>query len=260
MRIGRHASSVARLVAVAATVVIEPQVATAYRPFVSTDAAVAGPGAVEVEFGYAGFRQDGGRTAIIAPTIIGNVGVARDLEVVGEFKLVNEPSRERDDPTRFEDSAISLKWVARDGVLQEQGSAPSLAVELGALLPTVRGKDRPGGELVGIASGRTLGCTYHVNGGTLVEPGGDEPGAIWGVILEHAVRGALRAVVEINGETARGNAADNSALVGAVWAVAAPAPLHELSLDIGVRHGISHAADEWGATAGFTFALPWWTP
>jgi hypothetical protein len=94
---------------------------------------------------------------------------------------------------RFEDSAVSVKWVAREGVLQEHGSAPSVAVELSALLPSVRGEDRPGGELVGIASARALGWTWHVNGGSLVEPGGDEPGVIWGVILERGVWGPVRA-------------------------------------------------------------------
>ena len=31
----------------------------------------------------------------------------------------------------------------------------------------------------------------------------------------------------------------------------------ELSFDVGVRHGISRTADEWGGTAGFTVAFPW---
>ena len=34
------------------------------------------------------------------------------------------------------------------------------------------------------ASGRALGWTYHLNGGGLVEPGRDERGIVWGVILE----------------------------------------------------------------------------
>src|SRR5207247_7548430 len=60
-------------------------------------------------------------------------------------------------------------------------------------------------------------------------------------------------------ESVRGSAANNSALVGAIWVVAAPAPLHELSFDVGVRHGISRAANEWGGTAGLTFAFPVWS-
>jgi len=243
---------------VAVIVSIAPSRALAYRPFVSTDAAVADGGEVEVEFGYAGFRHSEGRTAVIAPTVIANIGLGSDLEAVAESKLVNDIGRrEGKDRTRFEDSAISLKWVAREGSLQEQGSMPSLAVELSGLLPTIRGQDRPGGELIGIASGRALGWTYHLNGGALVEPGREEPGVVWGVIAEHAVWNRLRAVAELNGETVRGKAADNSALAGVIWEIAAPAPLHELSFDMGVRHGISRAADEWGGTAGFTFAFPW---
>jgi hypothetical protein len=64
-------------------------------------------------------------------------------------------------------------------------------------------------------------------------------------------------VAELNGESVRGTAANNSALAGAIWSVAAPAPLHELSFDVAVRHGISDAADTWGGTAGLTFAFPW---
>jgi hypothetical protein len=229
-----------------------------YRPFVSTDAAVADVGEVEVELGFAGFRQDHHRVTIVAPTLIGNLGVVRDLEVVGEFKLANDLTHRRgDDATRFEDTAVSLKWVFREGVLQDDGTRPSLAVELSALVPTLRDQTRPGGELVGLLSGRTLGWTYHVNGGALVEPGTSEPGVTWGVIAEHAIRGPLRAVAEVNGESVRRSRADDSALLGLVWSVRAPAPLHELSFDVGVRRGLSAAADAWGGTAGVTFAFPW---
>src|SRR5437867_3440204 len=189
-------------------VLARPTVVFAYRPFVSTDAVVAAPGEAEVELGYIGFRRDRDRTSLVAPTVIGNVGLARDLELVGEFKLVNDLSRRAgEDSTRFEDSAISLKWIGREGALQDHGPAPSLAVELSGLLPTVRGEDRPGGELTGIASGTARSWTYHVNGGALVEPGSDQPGVVWGFILEHAVRGRVRAVAELNGESVRGRAA-----------------------------------------------------
>src|SRR3989442_625059 len=250
----RRWSAVAAFVSIA----MRAGAALAYRQFVSTDAAVADRGEAEIELGYIGFRRNGGRSAIVAPTVIANLGIARDLELVAEFKLVSDLGRrEGTERTRFEDSAVSLKWVAREGALQGHGSTPSLGVELSALLPTIRGQDRPGGELVGIASGRGHGWTYHLNGGALVEPGRDQPGVSWGFILEHAAWGRLRAVAEVNGETVRGGEADNSALVGAIWEVAALAPLHELSFDIGVRHGISRAADEWGGTTGLTIAFPW---
>ncbi len=236
-----------------------PSAAWAYRPFVSTDASVAGPGEVEIEFGYAGFRRNRDGTSIVAPTVIANLGLGHELELVGESKLVNDLSRgaEKRDHTRFEDSAVSVKWIARQGALQEQGSGPSLGVELSALLPTIRHEDRPGGELVGIASGRAVGWTYHLNVGGLVEPGGDQPGLMWGIIVEHPITGALRGVAEVNGETVRESEAQDSALVGAVWDIEVGPPLRELSFDVGLRHGISRAADEWGGTAGLTIAFPW---
>src|SRR5262245_14228046 len=233
-----------------------PRKAFGYRPFIATDAAVASVGEVEIEFGYAGFREDHGSATIIAPTIVANLGFARDFELVGEFKVASDLARrENEDPTRFEDSAVSLKWVFRNGVLQDEGPRPSIAVELSALLPTIPHEDRPGGELVGILSGRAGGFGYHLNAGALIEPGGSEPGAIWGLILERTVAGGLRAVAEVDGESMPGRAPENSALVGAIWDVPAPWPLHELSLDVGVRRGFNRAADDWGGTAGLTFAF-----
>src|SRR5262245_44650071 len=227
-----------------------------YRPFIATDASVAPRGEAEIEFGYAGFRKDHDSVTIVTPTIVANLGFARDLELVGEFKVASDLGRREDeDHTRFEDSAVSLKWVFRNGVLQDEGPRPSLAVELSVLLPTVPHEDRPGGELVGIISGRACGFGYHLNAGTLIEPGGSEPGAIWGLIVERAVAGGLRAVAEVDGESFPGRAPENSALVGAIWDVPAPWPLHELSLDVGVRRGFNRAADDWGGTAGLTFAF-----
>jgi hypothetical protein len=231
--------------------------ALAYRPFVSTDAAVADRGEVEIELGMAGFRGPHRSATIDVPELVVNLGVAPDVEFVGEFTLVNDLTHDaNEEPTRFEDSGVSLKWVARDGVLQDE-SGVSLAVELKALLPTLRGQDRPGAQLVGILSDRRLGWTYHLNAGALVEPSGSDPGAVWGVIVERPLVGPLRAVAEINGESVRGGRPNNSALVGAVWSITAPAPLHELSFDIALRHGLSSAAQDWGGTAGVTFAFPW---
>ena len=76
-------------------------------------------------------------------------------------------------------------------------------------------------------------------------------------IVERPLVGPLRAVAEINGESVRGGGPNNSVLVGAVWSITGPAPFHELSFDIALRHGLSGAAQDWGGTAGVTFAFPW---
>jgi hypothetical protein len=127
---------------------------------------------------------------------------------------------------------------------------------LSLLVPTLDGQHRPGGELVGIMSGRGFGFTYHLNAGVLTEPSDASAAPVWGIIVEHALAAGLRAVAEVNGESATGSGPDDSALIGAIWEVKAPPPIRELAFDIGLRHGITHTAPEWGGTAGFTIAFP----
>src|SRR5207247_8775445 len=105
-----------------------PSRALAYRPFVSTDAAVADRREVELEFGYAGFRRSDGRTAIVAPTVIANIGLGCGLEPVAEFTLVTDLSGgDERDHTRLEHSALWLKRLARHGVVQPHGAATPVA-------------------------------------------------------------------------------------------------------------------------------------
>jgi len=235
------------------------------RPFVSTDAAVAGTGDVEIEFGYMGFRTDHAGATILAPEVVINLGVVRNVEAVVQSTLANDVTPRRGVPSpRVEDTEVSLKWVMRDGVLQDR-PGPSIAVEFTLLPPlprrlhlTLPNADRPGGQVIGLLSNTGFGFTYHLNLGPVVEPAGSKPGVMWGLILEHVGGGGgLRAVAEFNGESVSRSPADASALVGAIWDVRAPWPLNELSFDIGIRHGLSSAAPNWGGTAGLTFAFPW---
>ena len=237
-------------------VVLGPGVALAYRPFVSTDAAVTAPGDVEVEFGCIGFRRQHGDATLVAPTVVATVGLLRDLQLSTETKVTHDLAS-RGAGWQAEDTVVSVKWVAREGALQDVSRMPSLAAELSLLVPTAKDEHQVGGELIGLVSGTAFGWTYHLNGGPLVDTIDGQPGAIWGVIVEHALHGRLRAVAEVNGETVSGGGPDNSALVGAIWEIDAPAPLRELSLDAGVRRGLSSAAADWGGTAGFTVAFPW---
>jgi hypothetical protein len=62
----------------------------AYRPFVSTDAAVADPYEVELEFGYVTFAHDTGDNTLTTPSVVLNYGLGWNLEVVGELGL-SEP-------------------------------------------------------------------------------------------------------------------------------------------------------------------------
>ena len=75
----------------------------AYRPFNSTDAAVAGRGEVEIECGAAGRVVDADGRFLVIPAIILNVGVAEGWEIVVEgrnFLLIGPDLMERRNTVR----------------------------------------------------------------------------------------------------------------------------------------------------------------
>lgn len=221
-----------------------PASAGAYRPFVSTDAAVADPKEVEIELGYFNLEHTRRQNTFTIPTLVLNYGLARNWEVVGELGLEVSPDWEVTDPGLF------LKGVLKEGILQEK-SGVSIAMEAGPLLPSTLPHQRGAGfEAIGIVSGRISPVTIHVNGGGGVDRRDARPFAIWGVIGELAVAPTLRLVGEVNGESTRGELPDNSALLGFIWQAASG-----VFLDAGIRHGISRAAPDWQFTLGLTFGF-----
>jgi hypothetical protein len=222
-------------------------VAWGYRPFVSTDAAVADVKEMEIEIGYFNLERERGKNTFIVPKAVLNYGVIRNLELVGEF-AVEEPPHGL---VRLEDPALSLKAVLKEGVLQEK-SGVSFAVEAGPLLPsTSREENRFGFEASGILSGRLNALTYHANFGGGVDRAQTNPFLVWGMIAELPITPKLRLVGEMNGESVRGNSPDNSALIGFIW----KSPISNLSIDAGIRRGISSAAADWMFTTGLTFSF-----
>lgn len=222
-------------------------VAWGYRPFVSTDAAVADVKEMEIEIGYFNLERERGKNTFIVPKAVLNYGVIRNLELVGEFAVEEPPHG----PVRLADPALSLKAVLREGVLQEK-SGVSFAVEAGPLLPsTSREENRFGFEASGILSGRLNALTYHANFGGGVDRAQTNPFLVWGMIAELPITPKLRLVGEMNGESVRGNSPDNSALIGFIW----KSPISNLSIDAGIRRGISSAAADWMFTTGLTFSF-----
>ena len=221
-----------------------PASAWAYRPFVSTDAAVADPKEIEIELGYFNLERTGRQNSIATPSMVLNYGVAKNLELVGEFRLEVSPQVEISDP------GLSLKGVVKEGVLQDRLGL-SIAVEAGLLLSSTLPREHGVGfEVTGIVSGRVAPVTVHVNAGG----GRDRDGhvfGIWGVIGELPLHSKLRLVGEVNGETTQGERPNNSALLGLIWQPTSK----NVFLDAGVRHGISHAAPDWQFTIGLTFGF-----
>jgi hypothetical protein len=140
-----------------------PAPARAYRPFNSTDAAVAAAGEIELEVGPAGFLKEGSERWLVAPALILNWGFARSWEVVLEGRqLIHLGAAVAGARVAVEDVALSLKTVLRDGALQE-ASGLSIASELSALLPAVDGESGAGAEAALIASHRSDAVTAHLN-------------------------------------------------------------------------------------------------
>lgn len=225
-----------------------PSSAWGYRPFASTDAAVADPKEMEIEVGYFTLERAKGKNTFIVPKVVLNYGIIRDLEVVGEF-TVQKP---QDDEVQLVDPGLFLKAVLKEGVLQDKEGV-SLAVEAGSLLPsTGQGERRFGFEGIGILSGRLSPFTCHVNIGGGVDNAKGNPFAIWGVIAELPVLPNLRVVGEVNGDSVKGKPPDNSALLGLIW----QPPSSKVLIDIGIRKGISSGAPDWQFTMGLTYSFP----
>lgn len=241
-----HAASVILLLT--AILLLFVSTAWGYRPFVSTDAAVAEPRELEVELGYFALERHKGANTLIVPKVILNYGIIRDLEVVGEFEAAKPPDR----GAQFVDPGLFLKAVLKEGVLQQKEGI-GFAVEAGPLLPsTVQGQQRLGFEGIGILSGRLAPFTYHLNAGGGVDREKANPFVIWGMIVELPLLPNFRLVGEINGESTKERSANNSGLVGFIW----QPPSSKVLIDAGIRRGFSAGAPDWGFTIGLTFSVP----
>lgn len=231
-----------------------PLGASAYRPFNSTDAAVAAKGEMEIELGPLGYLVQGPDKALVAPSLIFNWGFAHGWEAVLEGRhFVQMGSEIREPRLRVEDTALSLKGVLREGSLQER-TGLSVATEIGALLPTINGDPGVGAQWALIVSQRWPDLTVHVNGAA-ARTRAHDPGVFGGIILEGHDAWAVRPVAEVFVESERGSPMTVSGLVGTIWRVR-----EGLSFDGGVRlaraGGVNTTELRVGLTWGFRVGFP----
>lgn len=219
-----------------------------YRPFVSTDAAVAGQGEWEVELGVLGFSHDEGTHEITSPSLKLNYGLLTNLEVVGEFDVqIYRQGAERN--LELKDPSIFFKGVLREGVLQNR-PGPSFAIEAGVLLPsTVKGEGSAGLGGIGILSWEFARTAYHLNLGVELDREEGDANGIWGVIFEYPFAAKLRLVGEINGVFRQIGPPDSSGLLGLIWETG------RFDLDFGIRKGFTKSAKDWELTTGMTFSF-----
>jgi hypothetical protein len=233
----------------AALALLLPATAHAYRPFDSTDAAVADRGALELELGPLGYLAEGPDRALVAPSLVVNWGFAERWELVLEGRHLVALGAEPEGPRlRVEDTALSAKRVLREGSLQDR-PGPSVATELGLLLPTVNGEPGMGAEGALILSQRWPDLTAHLNVG-VVWTRAHEAGLLAGVILEGHDAWPVRPVAELLLEAVRDRPTAVSGLVGAIWRVR-----EALSLDLAVRRARAGNVDTTELRAGLTWAI-----
>jgi len=225
-----------------------PGAARAYRPFNSTDAAVAGEGELEIELGPVGFLKEGAERFLVAPSLILNWGLAPRWELVLEgrqfIRLGGAPGRR----WALDDSALSLKTVLRDGVLQDK-TGVSVATEMSALLPATDGDGRAGGELAVIASQRWDAVTIHLNGAASWTRA-HTAGLFAGLIVEGHDAWTVRPVGEIFVEAEQDAPTTISGLAGAIWRVQ-----ENFAVDAAVRVAQAGTVTVTEIRAGLTWAF-----
>src|SRR5215475_4193825 len=220
--------------------------AFAYRPFDSTDAAVADRGAIEFECGPIGLLVNAGVRSLIVPAAILNVGLANGWEVVAESKNFVRLGTAQPQSARLLDSAISVKKLLRAGSLQD-GSGLSIAFEGSLLLPTGGDGTQAGVAMTGIVSRRFSMATSHFNGAAILETDGRWSPAL-GAILEGPERWPVRPVGELTVDGVKDRTIGT--LFGAIWQVD-----EHLALDTGWRISSAGGAREHEFRGGFTWEL-----
>jgi len=221
--------------------------ASAYRPFVSTDAAVADPKEIELELGYFTLDRTRDENTFIIPRMVLNYGLFKNWEAVAEFAIQRAPDATLD----VIDPALSLKGVLKEGVLQDKDGL-AFAVEASALLPSTENARRHFGfEGIGILSDKIGPFMFHLNGGLGIERSTGDLVGIWGLIAELPVANRVRLVGEVNGEKPRREDQRDSALLGVIWQ---PWSEKNIWFDAGIRRSFTGAPD-WQFTLGITFSF-----
>ncbi|HKU54644.1 MAG TPA: hypothetical protein VJP60_04735 [Rhizomicrobium sp.] len=221
-----------------------PVAAFAYRPFDSTDAAVADDGKWEVEAAPLNWRHNDRGSQWIAPALILNYGFAPRWEAVVEGRNTIF-GKGRDE---FSDAAASLKTVIRDGSFQDRPGV-SLGSEFSVLLPGIGADSGAGLEWTMLASHRQDWGAWHLNLGPMLTRDG-HGGMVAGGILEGPASWPFRPVAEIRYEKAFGGEELIAGLVGLI------VPVREgLALDIGLRHAREGGHPDEQLRAGVTFDL-----
>jgi len=223
--------------------------AWAYRPFDSTDAEVAKPGELEFEIGPVGYLVAEGERFLVAPAIIGNAGLVDRVELVLEGRNRIRTTPAAGEPrAEIADAALSLKTILREGSMQGE-SGPSVATEIGTLLPAAEPETRLGAIGALIVSHRAEVGAAHLNGGIFLGRT-HHPGAFASLIVEGPLTWRVRPVAEGFYEREFDVGTIRTGLVGLIWKTS-----DALSIDGALRAGRAFDATLMEVRAGLTWSF-----
>jgi hypothetical protein len=234
-----------------------PARASAYRPFDGTDADVAELYELELEIGPVGYYSRAGSHDFVSGGVL-NFGFAHRFELVlqGFDYLPLDGSGALD---KFTDTGVFVKSVLREGCLQEK-AGPSVATEIGPLLPTVNDSDSHGvgayvGGILTSCFGRSLIVHFNMEAQLLRANQLDNHDfdLFVGAILEpppshYVVRPVVELFTERDFEL---EIMTFSGLVGVIWQVN-----HKLALDAAFREASIGEQAVSEVRAGFSWAIP----
>jgi len=232
---------------VAALLMLWAPRAWAYRPFDLTDAEVAPPREFELELGPFQGARSGPDTSFV-PGFVVNYGIAHRLELVAEdHNNIPIGSSDTSEPAETEPSFL-VKGILREGGLQEK-TGPSVALEVGVLLPVLPHPDGFGASSALIVSERWPAATVHVN--VEVDLSREHHlDALGGAIVEGPHTWRIRPVGEAYVQHEGEGVTLLSALGGAIWTVS-----EDLSFDAAARAARVNAVNVLELRLGLTWAF-----
>jgi hypothetical protein len=229
--------------------------AAAYRPFDGTDADVADAGDFDLELGPVHWYSQRDSHYLLAPATVLNLGLVHGWELVADFDNyvgIDQPPGEA--RVRLLDTDVFVKTVLVEGSVQDQGPGPSVATELGPLLPDVNGDEGFGASLDVIVSQHWRPLTLHLNNWVELSRGDLRPDWFEGIIVEGDQSKIWRPVSEWFVEHDFGAKATTvSGLVGAIWRAR-----EGLDLDVGLREADVAGQRATEIRLGLTWTLGVW--
>jgi hypothetical protein len=231
--------------------------AHAYRPFDGTDADVADLGVFELELGPVHFYSQNESHYLLAPATVLNLGFLPRWELVADFQnyvALNPVSGEPRD--RLLETDLLVKTVLVQGSLQNAGRGPSVALEVGPLLPNVNGEESFGASADLIVTQRWRPLTIHLNSWGQLSRGDLQPVWFEGAIIEGDIDAPVRPVSEwfVERDLTSG-ATTYSGLVGAVWNAS-----DTWALDMALRQASIDGQRATEIRLGFTWSVEVWSP